>query len=76
MTDKQQLDWPNYEQNEHQRPLSDDELVRIRQVLLDAERSRWLATTIRSWAAWIAGVLIAVTMGYDALKKAVISLTK
>lgn len=60
----------------HQPPLSDDEIMRIRQVLLDAERSRWLILTIRTWAAWIAGVLLAVTVGYDTLKKSVTALIK
>ena len=72
---KPPLDWPNYEQP-HATPLSDEEIIRVRQILMSDERSRWLMATIRIWAAWIAGVLLAVTVGYDFLKKALTALIK
>lgn len=69
--------------DEHERPLTDAELRTFRQIADDAdklhamvierERARWLFVTIRASAAWIVGVLLAVTVGFDALKKALLA---
>jgi hypothetical protein len=76
VSDKPQHNWPNYDHVDRERPLSDEEIVQIRQVLLDAERSKWLFSQAQRWAAWIAGILIAITVGYDSLKKFIMALMR
>jgi hypothetical protein len=68
----------------HERPLTDDELRKLREIVSDAgklhaliverDRARWLFVTIRASAAWIVGVLLAITVGFDALKKAILAM--
>ena len=50
------------------RQLSEDDIAAIRVLLEQDRRTRWLWTTARTWALWIAAVAAGVTIGVDALK--------
>lgn len=53
-----------------QSPLTPKELAYIRELIKRDEHAKWAAATIRVWAAWIGAVLIAGSLLYDNLKRA------
>ena len=53
-----------------QRPLSAREINRLRQIIEADDRTKWLARTIRVWAAWIAAGIIGVFAVSERLKAA------
>lgn len=55
-------------------PLTDEELHRLRQLLQADDRAVWLWSAIKVWSTWIAAVIVAVTLGWDALKRFVVTL--
>lgn len=52
-------------------PLTDAELRKLRELLKADERAVWLWGAIKVWATWIAAVVVAVTMGWESLRKIV-----
>ncbi len=57
-------------------PLSDEEIEKLRELLIREARVTWLWSTARTWAVWIAAVVGGVTIGWDTLTKIVRSLGK
>lgn len=57
-----------------QRLPSDEDLVKLRELIKSEERTVWLWTTVKVWATWIAAVAVGVTVGWDVLKKIIASL--
>ena len=47
------------------KPLTDDELKLVREIIEKDKRWRWLATGMRNVAAWIVAILAALTIGWD-----------
>lgn len=48
-------------------PFSDEEIKQLRQIL-EAERNmKWLWSTMRNLAVWVAAILTGITVGYQAL---------
>lgn len=50
------------------RTLSEEDMKAIRELLEADRRTRWLWSTARAWAVWIAAVVAGYTVGLDALK--------
>lgn len=50
------------------RTLSEADMTAIRELLEADRRTRWLWSTARAWAVWIAAVVAGYTVGLDALK--------
>jgi hypothetical protein len=59
---------------EDSEPLQPDEIARLREMLKADDRTVWLWSTIKVWATWIAAVVLGISMGWDALKRIIISL--
>ena len=55
----------------HEDPLSDDELKKIRAIIESDSRAKWLWASIRTWATWVAAVVLGITVGWDSLVKLV-----
>lgn len=50
-------------------PLSDEEILALRQIIEHDKRMAWLWAGIRRWAAWVSGGIIAAYGTYDAIWK-------
>ena len=63
-------------QGQSQQPLTDEEMVKVRRILEADDRARWLWSTARVWATWIAAIALGATAGWDVLSKFVKALGK
>lgn len=45
--------------------LSEEELRAIRDIIQSEQRAKWLWSSIRVWSIWIAGILTALSMGWE-----------
>lgn len=52
-------------------PLSDDEVMLLREVLESQKRWHWLATVMRNTAAWVAAVIAAILLIWQVFKDVV-----
>jgi hypothetical protein len=50
------------------KPLTEDELTYLRDLIEKDKRVKWLWTTARTWALWITGVGAALVVGKDGLR--------
>ena len=57
-----------------ERPLSDKELIEIREVLEGNRRAKWLGAWIRTIAIWVTAVLAAATILIDSMASGIKSL--
>jgi len=49
--------------------LTDEEKIELREIIEKDKRWKWLATTVRNTAGWIAAVALGITVGWDWLLK-------
>lgn len=54
---------------EDQSPLSDKEILELRQIIEADKRAKWLGATIRTWAIWLAAVIGGATVFWDAAER-------
>jgi len=52
-------------------PLSEDEIKKLRDMLESQERAEWLWSTLRIWASYISGAVVAVYAVYEVVLKVV-----
>lgn len=57
-----------------QPPLTDAELVELRELLESDRRAKWLWSTLRTWSLWLGGVIGAITLTWDSLARVVKSM--
>lgn len=57
------------EQNEPQ--LTDEELRRLRSILREDDRMRWLWALLRKWAVGIVGTITSIIVFWDQIKKGI-----
>jgi hypothetical protein len=60
---------------EVQPPLTDSELVEVREMLKERDRRSWVWRAVKTWALWISAVVAGVNYGWEALGKVVQTLT-
>ncbi|MDH4051523.1 MAG: hypothetical protein OEU93_08070 [Rubrivivax sp.] len=51
------------------RVLTADEAQRLRDLIKADDRATWLWSSLKVWAAWITGVVVALTVGLDFLRR-------
>lgn len=52
-------------------PLTDEERRALRDLIVRDARAKWLMSTLRVWATWIAAVFLAISVGWDSIKRVV-----
>ena len=52
-------------------PLTQEELKRIREDLESSARAKWLRAHVKAVLAWVAGVIISITLIWDFLKNVI-----
>ena len=56
--------------NEFKR-LNEEEITLIREIIVKDKRWHWLATMTRNVAAWVVGIIAAMTIGWDWLVRVI-----
>lgn len=49
-------------------PLTDDEIMKMREMLEKRERIKWLWSSVKAWSVFITSVIAAWAVGIDTLK--------
>lgn len=57
-----------HERQAHAQQLSAPELVAVRELLEADRRWAWIATSLKTWALWIAALVAGATVGVETLK--------
>lgn len=52
-----------------ERPLSDDEVRKLRDLIEADSRVRWFWASIRTYAVWVSAVVLGLTVGWESLGK-------
>ena len=50
---------------------SEEEARRLRDLIKADDRATWLWSTMKVWAAWITGIVVALTVGLDFLRRVI-----
>ena len=50
---------------------SDEDAKRLRDLIKADDRATWLWSTMKVWAAWITGIVVALTVGLDFLRRVI-----
>jgi hypothetical protein len=53
------------------KPLTEEEVVALRELLKSEDRLKWFWTASRTWALWLSAIAAMLTHGWDALMKIV-----
>ena len=53
---------------EENHPLTKRELLELRKILEQDRRARWLWSTVRLWAAWFSGVVLAIITLHEKIR--------
>lgn len=52
-----------------EKPLTEEEIVKIRAIIDSDEKMKWLWASLRTWAIWITAIVGGVYVGWDFIKK-------
>lgn len=55
----------------HEEPLTDKELIEIRQIIESDRHAKWLWSSVRTVSVWIAAVIAGVTLLMDSLSSGI-----
>ena len=55
------------DEKKHEAPLTDQELIEIRQIIESDRRAKWLWSTVRAISVWVAAVIAGATLLLDSM---------
>ena len=55
------------DEKKHEAPLTDKELIEIRQIIESDRRAKWLWSTVRAISVWVAAVIAGATLLLDSM---------